>query len=288
MIQSRLHFKRPALPIRDIAIESFLREQNLSSFRSWVDSESSQKEFFNVAEEWLKPFLFGYNLSGFQGRYLTSGTTGSFQNFYQIHNRRRLRVFSGEYPFHRDLFRDLGLPWEVLDGRTGIDRNDFLIMSLPFSGDGNIHPMFVATLQRCEELQVPVLIDCAFAGLSDLSLPDLSEYRCIHTISFSLSKFFDMGHFRCGFEFSKYEKGANALLSEWDYGPKVAAYLGQKMIQRFPFDFLYKKYRGRQLELCQQFDLSPSSTLLFGLGDDSWDEFSRDGYANRICLSEAF
>lgn len=287
MTPNRIFLERPAIPIRDSEVESFLESLNLLSFRAWTDADESQLEFFKIAESWLKPFLGENKLSDFQGRYLTPGTTGSFQSFYQIHSGRRLRVFAGEYPFHRDVFSGLGLSWAVCDGGD-LEPNDFLIMSVPFSGDGNIHPSLFSTLYACEQMKIPVLIDCAFAGLSNLILPDLSRFSCIQTICFSLSKFFNMGHFRCGFEFSKYDKGANALLANWDYGPKFSAYIGQQMMLHFPLEFLYRKYWQRQRELCNLYGLRPSDTILFGLGDDSWKEFSRDGFANRVCLSQIF
>ncbi|MNT30897.1 hypothetical protein D3C72_1667140 [compost metagenome] len=196
-----------------------------------------------------------------------------------------MKVLKGEYPFHRDVFESLGFSWSWLE-LENLNSSDFVILSVPFSGDGEIHPQLIEILNRCEKLQVPVLIDCAFAGLSDLVLPKIDGFQCVQKICFSLSKIFNLGTLRCGFEFSRYQKGANYTLTQWDYGQKVAAYVGMQLMKQFPLHFIFTKYRERQIQICQQLKIQPSATVLFGLGDNTWKEFSRDGFANRICLSE--
>lgn len=285
MALNRSQLLRPATPIQDSEIEAEISQLSFSGYRVWCDAENAVESFFEKAQSWFAPFLGENDLRKLEGRFLSSGTTGSFQNFYQINSQRRLRVLPGEYPFHRDLYSKLGLSWKWLD-IADLHEDDCVIMSVPFSGDGNVHPLLMPILRRCEDLRIPVLLDCAFAGLSDLKLPNVTSFSCVHTLTFSLSKFFNIGHLRCGFEFSKYDLGANALLSEWDYGPKAAAYFAKLMMERFPVNYLQDKYRERQLKICHEYGLTPSATILFGLGDASWKEFSRDGFANRVCLSE--
>jgi hypothetical protein len=275
---------RPATPILDLDIESCLSTQSWFS-RPWLDDEKSTALFFVQALKWLKPFLGDNDLSAFQTRALTAGTTGSFQDFYQLNCNRKLKVLRGEYPFHRDVFESLNQAWSWLEIEN-LDANDFVILSVPFSADGEIHPQLFAILDRCEALQIPVLIDCAFAGLSNLVLPKLTQYQCVQKVCFSLSKIFNLGSLRCGFEFSRYQKGANFTLTEWDYGQKVAGFIGLHLMQQFPLHYIYNKYRAAQLSICQQLQIQASSTVIFGLGDNTWKEFSRDGYANRICLSD--
>lgn len=39
--------------------------------------------------------------------------------------------------------------------------------------------------------------------------------------------------------------------------------------------------------ICDELAIEPSDSYIFGLSKDSYNEFSRDKYTNRICLSGA-
>ncbi len=275
---------RSAQPLQDPQVEAYIETLSFKNLRKWNDAENSRLHFFRAATLWLQDFLGTNDLAAFPHLHLTNGTTGSFENFYQIHCNRKLKVLPGEYPFHRDVFENLERPWAWLQ-IDQLDQNDFVILSVPFSGDGNIHPELFSVLEHCEALRIPVLIDCAFAGLSALTLPDLRRFQCIQKISFSLSKVFNFGHFRCGFEYCKLPTGSNFILNNWDYGPKAAAYWGLALMQQFPLRHIFDTYRAKQLEVCKELQITPSDTVLFGIGDDSWKEFNRDKTFNRICLS---
>ena len=89
--------------------------------------------------------------------------------------------------------------------------------------------------------------------------------------------------------YSKYkEQGSGAILASWDYINSWSAYIGFQLINNFSIDYMNKKYRSIQEEICSELDISPSQTLLFGIGtDDKWKSFSRDNKFNRVCLSQA-
>ena len=49
-----------------------------------------------------------------------------------------------------------------------------------------------------------------------------------------------------------------------------------------------KKYCLVQEQICKKLNISPSETLLFGIGrGEKWKDFWRDDKFNRICLSQA-
>lgn len=275
---------RPAQPIQDKEISSFLAQCDLSGMQSWLDNKESLDVFFETARIWIRDFQHSNDFSSFRLQ-LCSGTTESFVNFYMIHQNRTLKILKGEYPFHRDVFDKLSRPWDWLS-RDTLTSQDAVIISYPFSGSGNAPSDFTDILQRCEELGIPVLIDCAFAGLSGLVLPKIDHFQCVQTISFSLSKVFNYGHFRCGFEFTRGPGGFTGILTEWDYGPKAATFWGQKLMSQFPLHTIYRKYRNHQIQVCKALGLTPSDTVLFGLGDQAWSDFARDKTFNRVCLSE--
>ena len=73
-----------------------------------------------------------------------------------------------------------------------------VIFSLPFSDYGDIHPKTNDILDKCDELEVPVFVDCGHLVMArDIEFD--FDRKCIEGISFSLSKgFYGAEHLRIG------------------------------------------------------------------------------------------
>ena len=277
--------------IPDDNIDDCLSLLNSKKATEWFRDTKTDQKFIDTYESWLfsnKIFsIHGIDKDKFQS-YIMQGTTQSFHDFYQIHPDRILKIRKGEYPYHKGFFSSVGRKWAWIDDK-GICPNDFVILSYPFSGNGNLDLESFEILKLCNKKSIPVLLDCAFWGLStDFSL-SLSEYPCIQIISFSLSKFFNVGRLRIGMMYSKYKgQASGAILAPYHYINSWSAYIGLQLMNNFSIDYMNKKYRSIQEEICLELNISPSQTLLFGIGQgEKWEEFSRDKKINRICLSQA-
>ena len=64
-----------------------------------------------------------------------------------------------------------------------------MVISVPFSDNGYIHPDTQEILETCNKLEIPVLIDLAYYNLARGIDFNLDE-PCISTFTFSLSKGF--------------------------------------------------------------------------------------------------
>lgn len=280
---------KPAVPIADPEFEAFIKEVSAlgAELLKFTASSKATPLFLNNWREWLLKSennqLLG--LEAFSILELSAGTTQAFDDFHFCHSDKRLRVLRGEYPYHKDLFTPLKKDWLWVE-EAPLESGDYLILSAPFSGSGHVHPQTWDLLKTCNEKQIPVLIDCAFWGLAQGILLDLRPYNCIQKVCFSLSKVFNVGRFRIGLVCSKEKGGAVSLQNNWDYTHKLGAFYGSKLIENFSCGYLYKKHRQNQLEFCHELQLQPSDTVLFGLGDSSWQDYSRDGSYNRVCLSK--
>ena len=104
-----------------------------------------------------------------------------------------------------------------------------------------------------------------------------------------MSKFFNVGRLRIGMMYSQYkEQASGAILAPYHYINSWSAYIGFELINNFSIDYMNKKYRSIQKEICKELSIHPSQTLLFGIGqEEKWNDFSRDDKFNRICLSQA-
>lgn len=275
---------RGAVPIIDPEIFEAIKALPYASFFTDKNDKSIdtgiQREYLEFIPQWiLSSKLHSVRgLESFPIRRLTSGNTQAFDDFYIRYHDRTFKFLPGEYPYLSKYVKH----WEFLD--DNLTRKDVVVMSAPFSGTGNMHPRFYEVLERAEQLDIPVFIDCAFFGISrglDLRL----NYRCIQSVGFSLSKAFGAGCFRSGIEFSKQNGGPTSIQNEWIYVQLLSAKLGLEIARNFSPDYIPEKYRPMQEAICAEYDLRPSDTVVFGLGDGRFKFFDIDGVTNRVCIT---
>jgi len=212
-----------------------------------------------------------------------NGTTEAFEKFYAKHHKRRFRFYKGEYVYHRLNCRNNGYDWEWLDD-IPLDRNDVVMISLPFSDTGNTPKDLELILDRCDKLKIPVLIDCAYLGVcSDIDFN--FDRECITDITFSLSKSLYCAHARIGMRLTKEDDDDPLFVTnKAGYINKIAAHIGLQLINSFSPDYIYDTYRARQEEYCKILGVEPSNCVLFGIGDNRWVEYNRDRETNRLSL----
>ena len=276
--------------IPDADINEFLSMLSSKKAVEWLRDAQTDKKFIETYESWLfsnkDSSIRGIDKDKFQS-YIVLGTTQSFHDFYQIHSDKILKIRRGEYPYHKIFFNSIDRKWAWIDDE-GICSDDFVILSCPFAGNGSIDQEVYETLDLCNEQSVPVLLDCAFFALSTNFSLSLNKYPCIQMISFSLSKFFNVGRLRIGMMYSQYkEQASGAILAPYHYINSWSAYIGFELINHFSIGYMNRKYRSIQKEICKELNVSPSQTLLFGIGQgEKWKDFSLDNQFNRICLSQ--
>jgi hypothetical protein len=241
-----------------------------SEFLSWI--QASQIVQFQVPPEFT-PLM-------------TNGTTQSFDDFYLRHSERTLFIFRGEYPYHYDVFTAHNKKFEYLD-TTPLHKNACVILSVPFSATGGTHPRTIEILKTCDKLNIPVLIDMAFLGLGqETQLASLLQHPSIETFTYSFSKMFSLGRMRAGLTWTKSKGSSLQILQSWSYTNWLGHFVARACLRQFPFDFMYYKYSPLQKKLCSDLMLSPSPSYLFAWGDESYEEFSRQGTINRVCLAK--
>lgn len=240
-------------------------------------------EFCEQYLKWIK----NSRHSGFKGledfpHYaFSAGTTESFDKFYMKNHSRRFRCFRGEYLYHELTWRNCWPNWSYIETEE-INTNDAVVISLPFADTGDCHKEYRQLMEKCTELKVPVLVDCAYFGLVTEFEFDLS-YPCITDVTFSLSKYFPIAHARVGMRLTRnndddplfvYQRGS--------YNNKHGAVLGQFLMSNFDCDFLIDRYRQRQIEFSEFLNICPTRTIMFALGDSKWQDYSRGGELNRL------
>lgn len=281
----------PAQCVVDSAKDSLVAKAIVDS-ADCIHNSSLLSEYCDIFRHWITSSELNTikGLDQFPVTAFSAGTTETFDKFYLKHHGRRFRCFRGEYIYHKLSWEQQGQKWAYLDDDS-LCANDAVVVSLPFADTGNRHPSYTQEmLDRCHELGVPVLIDCAFFGICgnidfDFSHPAITE------VCFSLSKAFPVSTLRIGVRFSRSNDNDSLLIyNNTQYVNLLGAAIGiELMMQQHP-DEIWTRYRQQQINWCLEYKLIASNTVIFGLDQHhGYDQYNR-GYphSNRLCFAKYF
>lgn len=242
-----------------------------------------QDEFLEYYSSWIQSSKLNKirGLESFPFRYISLGCTQALDEFHYwcAQNNKTIRMFRGEYPYNRDC---IPFDWDkdfIED--SPLKQNDAVIISAPFSGYGAIHEQWSWLLEKCAQLDIPILVDCAFFGTCFSIDLDLS-HPSIKFVAFSTTKGLSCGNYRNGILFSKSEEGHLAIQTEWHHGIHFNVSVGLELMKKFSPDHLPNTYRDSYLQTCELLNLKPTQCVHLALGLEGWEHFSRDGVCNRV------
>jgi len=275
-------------PLVDSFIDANLYQELASITQSDVDHYAwVNTEYTNCFLNWIQSSS-NYTINGleqFPHVAYCSGTTDGIQSFVHRHgHKRRLRFSQGEFAAAKIVCNHAGFEFSYLED-SELSSNDALIISLPFSSNGGIYPSYNKLIDQCNKLDIPVLLDLAYIGISYGIEFDLTP-ACISDVVFSLSKPIS-AHLRLGIRISRdYHDDAIQFNYEAKMYNRIAAKVGVELMNKFSQDYIISKYLPRQQEVCQTLKLTPTNTLTLALGNEKEHaEFQRNGYY-RICITD--
>lgn len=242
------------------------RELYLEKYHEWILSSQLNK-------------ITG--LENYPVRHLINGTTQSFDEFYYKYASKRLRIFRGEYAYHKRVFPN----WKYVEDEP-LATGDILIISAPFCSTGDVHELMNNVLDTALQTSVPTIIDCAYYGTCTDFVLDVS-HPAIESVSFSLTKGTGLGDIRSGIRYSKKEDQF-PINQQNDYNHTIlgAAKIGLYMMEKFSVDFIPTKYREMQLEVCKQAGIEATKCMHLAIGDETWRDFRVDDKYNRLGIRE--
>jgi hypothetical protein len=259
-------------------------------------AEDIKHRFVRTYHDWA---FRGFDLPGidlYQHACFTQGTTESFAQFYvRYRDNRRLRINKGEYFYHqmmKSLWYNERFAWIDEDD---LRANDVVLISVPFADTGDIPTDLDQLLDRCDELNIPVMLDFAYINLTT---PGAFPYRidlsrsCIKYIVTSLSKVFPVENHRIGLRLQK-EKLEDQIYvvneKNYNYINLLSAYVGVELMELFAPDYVFHKYRQQQIDICRKMKLAVSPCVNFGIDHlGKYPEYNRGGNSNRLCFSRVW
>jgi hypothetical protein len=247
-----------------------------------------KQKFLNLYRQWIQTSTLNAisGLEHFPVASFSAGTTEAFDKFYLKNLHRRIRYFRGEYMYHQVAGRQYFKQAKFVED-DDLDSNDVLVLSLPFSDTGNAHPDMQATLTKCSQLGIPVLLDCAYFGICS-GIEFNLDHDCITDLTFSLSKTFPVPHLRIGMRLTRTDDDdALLVMNKTDYVNRLSCFVGVELLENFSPDMIYTRYQKSQLELCNKLGVTPSKCVIFGIDESNqYPQYNRGGVTNRLCLSK--
>jgi len=217
------------------------------------------------------------------------GTTQAFDQFVLRHSKNRtIAVLPGEFQYHSCISKYQKIEKINLE-LTNLRPDHALIISLPFSGTGNIYPNFTQLLEKCDELNVPICLDLAYWGISKNMHLNLHSYNCIEEVVSSLSKPFSvLANHRVGIRFSKaYLDDGISMINETKMQNFYSMSLGVHFMNRFTHDFMWIHFEERYNQLLWDNQLEATETVIFATSTkEEYAEYNR-GHpgTSRLCIS---
>jgi len=270
-------FTNKSFSIYDPEYQKHLQE---APWKYWL----SQNNYFNVKDEYIETFVqwihssknnsfsdsLTFKSQRYQRRDIIVGTTQSFDEAYFRYHNRRLRLFRGEYGYHRRCYKNQ-LWLDHCDGTWAdpLDEKDWIIISHPFCGTGDEHPKFKDLLDRCSAKQIPVVVDCAWFGTC-FNINFDFEHPAISEVSFSLSKGIGLGSMRTGLRFSNYSLSEQMPIAQQNlYNHLVLdnCQIGLWQMSQFDPDWSYRKYIKWYQMLCKAYKIKNTKCLHISLLD---------------------
>jgi len=266
--------------------EHFFKSMDVTKFTDAPD------EFLEVYPEWIASSklnkITGYNKLPY--RFVSLGTTQGMDwwHYYCMANGLRLRMLRGEYPYNRDVILEGEWTNERYIEDAPLVAGDAVIISMPFSGSGTKHDRMEELLDTCDQLGIPVFVDCAWFGTCHGIVADLDR-ECIKMIAFSTTKGLSCGNWRAGIVFSRLNEGSLSVQTEWKHGIHMNVALGTALMKNFSPDTVPEKFLPSHLAVCGHYGFSPTNTVHIAQAPmtDEWKRFSRDGAFNRVNIRNA-
>ena len=272
---------------RDEAVKEYIDNQ------SQLDNEAIKSKYVQTYKQWMfaaHPKIKGWE--DYNQLCFTQGTTESFAQFYlRFRESKRLRLAKGEY-FYNQMMKGLWYKEKFawLD-EDEIRPNDVVLISIPFSDTGAVPDHLEKLLTDCDNNNVPVMLDLAYVSLSVDQEVNLT-HKCIEYVVSSLSKVFPVELHRIGIRMQrkKFEDQLYVINEKnYNYINVMSAYVGTKLMEKYPADYIYKKYRPKQLEICDKLNLEASPCVYFGIDrNGQFQEYNRGTETNRLCFSRVW
>jgi hypothetical protein len=180
--------------------------------------------------------------------------------FLQKNKERKPIIFDGEFWYFAKIIPD------QINTIDQIKKDSLLVISYPFMKNLKVKNNMNQILQRCCELNVPVLLDCIWLPLTK-ELYFLEHTDCIEMITHSMTKTLPLAGIKGGFCF--YKKPLPIEMRHNEIHGKLGAFIFDKFITEKGYWYVRDSHYELQKKWCGILGLEQHDLVLVGKYENS-------------------
>lgn len=208
----------------------------------------------DMYREYIKPIV---DLSEFEYCYFVNGVTDALNHWVATEDRS-WQFLEGDYDY-ANLISNKG------NCVNKINDTDVLYISNPACSTGNFITL--------PDISNPIILDCAYLGSTEIK--KMHVPKSTEQVFFGFSKGWALVGGRCGLVFTKKPHKSLSLLKQveaWNYTTVEVAIM---LLYNYTLDQIYNIYRPIQLEICKDYNLTPSDCFFIATSTDKEYEVRR-------------
>lgn len=223
--------------VRDIEYEDFANEIE-AHFRSTTVNQ-------------LKGF------DAFPQHELILGCQQYIDNLISKKGIKGLQIFEHDYNYYKKI--SPRIQYVTLETLTA---DKPLLMAMPFPGHLGTHRQMEEILQKCNDNNIEVHLDCAWLT-SAFDIDFDFDHPCIKSFAMSFSKAYCLHWNKIGLRWTRSKDNTDTvtILNVSNAISKSNLYVARKYMENFTIDHLVKKNKDRYLDVCRQLKLRPSNII---------------------------
>jgi hypothetical protein len=250
-----LEVDRPS-PLVDNTIENLIQDV-LSGKTDRNISDSVYTNFKSEMINWIEASSLNslIGLSSFTRVDIINGCTQFIDNLYM---QSSIQVIAGDYRYHERLGNYYSTPGKLI-------RNMPLILAMPFPSTGAVHTQMADILEECLDKNIPIHIDGAWITCCRDITFDFS-HPAICSVGISLSKGLGLGWNRIGLRWTRQDyTDSVTIMNDFRMNNRALVMIGLHFIRNLPIDYLWNTHSDRYYTVCNDFKLTPTSSIYLAL-----------------------
>jgi len=271
------------IAIRDPNIVRYTAELLSEDYRL-IDHSSYKAMLYELEQavrEWITPYI---EIPEFPHFYITNGITDGLNNYTisKVRIGETISIYKGDYEWVRHYGH------RSPNAVSGVG-NKNLYISQPNACNGNY--IDSDEFRSMQNGYKDVALDCAYFGCAGNYY--IRTHDNVSTIFLGLSKTLGLPDLRIGFVFTREPmRPMHGLVTVNQYVNPTSITIAKKLIQKFPADYLNKKYSDQQYKICKDLSTehavySSETVFLATTNNPAYDSLKRGG-ENRLCITSLF
>lgn len=200
------------------------------------------------------------NLKGFEAFPQTDIILGCQQYIDNLVSKKGidgLQIFEHDYHYYRKL--NPKITYTTIDT---LENDKPLLIAMPFPGHLAKHRQMDEILEICTKKNIDVHIDGAWLT-SAFDIDFDFDQPCIKSFAMSFSKSYFMHWNKIGIRWSRELDNSDAVTIQNEVGgiSRFNLFVATKYMEKFPIDYLCKKYKDQYFEICKALKLRPSNII---------------------------